>query len=153
MGLWANSQHVSGVISSQQPWVFFIFSLCFRDMPKTTNTILLCFSLLCVSPYFSFHFFSFFFSFFQTLKTVNIHMNMSCKLLSPPVLVHSTHFSLYAITEYRGSQSTHTLNTDFKTYTFVCGFSSIKFWRRCRGWERFDFTFLLTFLLCFFCAG
>ena len=30
------------------------------------------------------------------------------------------------------------------------GFPPIKFWRRCRGWERFDFTFLLTFLLCFF---
>jgi len=37
--------------------------------------------------------------------------------------------------------------------TFVRDFSSIKFWRHFRGWQPFDLTFLLTFLLCFWYAG
>ena len=51
-------------------------------------------------------------------------MNQSVKLLSPPVLVDSTRFNLYAMTKVsRKPKHTHTLNLDFKTYTFCARFS------------------------------
>ena len=37
------------------------------------------------------------------------------------------------------------LTSDFKIHTFRARFTTIKFWRCSWGWERFDFTFLLTF--------
>ena len=55
-------------------------------------------------------FVSFYFHYFKHWRTVNIHMNIPCKLLSPPVLVDSTRFSLYAVTEVsRKPKHTHFL--------------------------------------------
>ena len=47
-------------------------------------------------------------------------MNIPCKLLSPPVLVDSTHFNLYAITEVsRKSKHTH-IKYQFQNIHFLC---------------------------------
>ena len=50
-------------------------------------------------------------------------MNTLCKLLSPPVLMDLTRFSLYAITEVSTKPKyTHTSTLDFKIYTFCVQF-------------------------------
>ena len=80
------------------------------------------------SSYFTVPLFSFFVFFsihsLKYRKTVNTHVNVPCKLLSPPIPVDLTRFSLYDITKVsRKPKHTHTLNIDFKTYTFRARFS------------------------------
>ena len=72
--------------------------------------------------------FSFFLFFsFHSLKhwrTFNIHVNIPCKFLSPPVFVDSTRFSLYAITEVsRKPKHTH-FNSWFQNIHFLCAIFS-----------------------------
>ena len=68
-----------------------------------------------------FSFFIFFsFHSFKHWRTYNIHVNIPCKLLSPPVLVDSTHFSHYAITEVpRKPKHTH-FKSSFQNIHFLC---------------------------------
>ena len=104
---------------------FLSFSLCFRNISQKPQIhYFLCFPLLRVSPYFSFH--SLFFSFhsFKHWRTFNTHMNQPVKLLSPPVLVDSTRFSLNAITEVsRKPKHTH-FNSWFQNIHFLCAIFS-----------------------------
>ena len=103
---------------------FLSFHFVLEIYQKSQIQSFLCFPLLCVSPCFSFHsFLSFLFHSLKLWRIFNTDVNQPVKLLSPPVLVDSTRFSLYAIRKYRGSQSTHTLNLNFKTYTFCARFS------------------------------
>ena len=60
---------------------------------------------------------------FKHRRTVNTHVNIPCKLLSPPVLVDSTRFSLYTITEVsRKLKHTH-FTSWFQNNTFCAQFS------------------------------
>ena len=109
------------VVSSYE---FSFFFTLFQKYSKNHKYI-----LFYVSHFFVFHRTSLFHSLFSfpfiLSNIVNIHVNIPCNLLSPLVLVDSTHFSLYAIRKYRESQRTHTLNIDFKTYTFRARFFPI----------------------------
>ena len=99
------------------------FHFVFEIYQKTTNTIS---SMFPTSSCFTILLFSFFLFFsFDSLKhgrNFNTHVNILVKLLSPPVPVNSTCLASM-LRKYRGSQSTHTLNIDFKTYTFCVRFS------------------------------
>ena len=135
---------------------FLSFSICFRYInKKITNITFLCFPLLRVSPYFSFSFIVFFsFHSFKHWRTVNIHVNMPCKLLSPPVLVDSTRFSLYAITEVSRKPKHALLTLDFKTYTFCARFSQDQILAPLTGMETVWFHVFVNFSSLFFwCAG
>jgi len=104
---------------------FLSFSFCFRYISKITKIISsmfstsLCFTVLLLSFFIFFSFHS-----FKYWTTINIHVNISCKLLSPPVLVDSTHFSLYAITEVsRKPNHTH-FKYRFQNIYFLCAIFS-----------------------------
>jgi len=76
-------------------------------------------SLCFTVPLFSFFIFLSLHS-LKLWRIVNIHVNISCKLLSPPVLVDSTRFSLYAITEVsRKPKHTH-FKYQFQNIHFLC---------------------------------
>ena len=100
-----------------------------------------------------FSMFSTSFHFFKHWRTFNIHVNISCKLLSTPVLMDLTRFSLYAITEVLRKPKHAHFNSWFQNIHFSCAVSPDKIMALLPGWERFDFTFLLTFLLYFWCVG
>ena len=92
------------------------------EISKITNTIFSMFlTSLCFIVPFSFHFFVFFpFHSFKYWRTFNTHVNQSVNLLSPPVLVDSTRFSLYAIRKVsRKPKHTH-FNFWFQNIHFLC---------------------------------
>ena len=100
---------------------FSFFSLYLEILSKNHKDI-----FFYVSHFFMFHctlLFSFFVFFpFHSLnhwRTLHIHVNISCKLLSPPILLDSTLFSLYAITEVSRKPKHALLTIDFKTH-FSC---------------------------------
>ena len=103
---------------------FLSFSLYFRNTIKNHKYIFfyvspsLCFTVLLFSFFIFFSFHS-----FKHWRTFNIHVNIQCNLLSPPVLVDSTRFSLYGYNESIEEAKAHTLTLDFKTYTFRARFS------------------------------
>ena len=104
------------------------FSLSFHfvlDIPRKPQiSYLLCFSLLCVSPYFSFPFFILFsFHSFKYWKTFNTHVNQPVKLLSPPVIMDSTRFSLYAIIEVSRKPKHIHFNSWFQSIHFLFAIS------------------------------
>ena len=75
----------------------------------------LCFTVLLFSFFVFFSFHS-----FKHWRTFNIHVNIPCKLPSPSVLMDSTRFSLYAITEVsRRPKHTH-FNSWFQNIHFSC---------------------------------
>jgi len=78
----------------------------------------LCFTVLLFSFFIFFSFHS-----FKYWRTINTHMNQPVKLLSLPIPVDSTRLASMLQRKYRVSQRTHTLNLDFKTYTFRARFS------------------------------
>ena len=82
------------------------------------------FSTSLFSPYFSFPFFVFFsFHSLKLWRIFNTHVNQPVKLLSPPVLVDSTRFSLYAIMEVsRKPKHTH-FKYQFQNIHFCARFS------------------------------
>ena len=85
------------------------FLLYFRNISKTINILS---SMFPTSSYFTVLFsYHSLFSFLLILSNIEepfTHMNQPVKLQSPPVLVDSTHFSLYAITEVsRKPKHTH----------------------------------------------
>ena len=72
------------------------------------------------SPYPSLSILCFLFFSLKYRRTVNTHVNRSVKLLSPPVLIDSTRFSLYAITEVsRKPKHTH-FKYPFQNIHFLC---------------------------------
>ena len=107
------------VVSSHE---FSLFLLCFRYTNKTHKNY-----FFYVSHFFEFHrtllfLFLVFFSFhsFKYWRTLNIHVNIHCELLSPLVLVDSTRFSLYAIMEVsRKPNHTH-FKSWFQNIHFSC---------------------------------
>ena len=139
------------VVSSRE---FSFFSLVLEIYQKSQIHSFLC------SHFFVFHrtslfhsLLSFSFHSFKHWRTFNTHVNQPVMLLSPPVLMDSTCFSLFTVRKYRGSQSTHTLNLDFKTYSFCARFSPDQILVLFLGMRTVWFHVLLTFLLCFWCAG
>ena len=133
---------------------FLSFLLCFRNNIKNHKYI-----LFHVSHFFVFHRTSLFHSLFSFLFILsNIEEPLTytwtycVKLLSPPVPMDSTHFSHYAITEV-SRKPKHTHFNSFNTYTFCVRFSHDQILAPLPGMGTFDFTFLLIFLLCFWCAG
>jgi len=101
--------------------------------------------------------FSFFVFFsFDSLKlwrTLNIHVNIPCKFLSPPVLMDSTRFSLYAITEVsRKPKHTH-FNSWFQN-TFRAQFSADQILAPLPGMRTVWFHIFVNFSFLFFwCTG
>ena len=100
---------------------FLSFSLVLDIQIKTINILSsrfptsLCFTILLFSFFIFFSFHS-----LKHWRTVNIHVNIPCKLLSPPVLVDSTRFSLYAIMEVsRKPKHTH-FKYQFQNIHFSC---------------------------------
>jgi len=114
---------------------FLSFSLCFRYISKITKIISSmfptssCFTVLLLSFFIFFSFYS-----FKHWRTINIHVNIPCKLLSPPVLVDSTRFNLHAITEVLMKpkhthfkywfQNIHFLYAVFPRSTIIYGFNA-----------------------------
>jgi len=99
---------------------FFLVHFVLEILSKTTNIFFSMFpTSLCFTD-FSFH--SLFSSFhsFKHWRTFNIHVNIPCKLLSLPILVDSTRFSLYAITKVsRKPKQTH-FKSWFQNIHFSC---------------------------------
>ena len=104
--------------------VFFIFSLCFRSISKITNILSSMFPTSWCFTVLLFSFFIFFpFHSFKHWRTFNTHVNQPIKLLSPPVLMDSTRFSLFAITEVsRKPKHTH-FKYQFQNIHFSCAIS------------------------------
>ena len=88
---------------------FFLFYFILEIIQKSQIPSLLCFPLLCFHHTILFSFLIFFsFHSLKYWRTVNIYVNIPCKILSPPVLVDSTRFSLYAKTKVsRKPKHTH----------------------------------------------
>ena len=97
------------------------FPLCFRNIKNQKNHSFLCFSLPCFHRTLLFSFFSFFsFHSLKLWRIFNKHVNQPVKLLSPPILVDSTRFSLYAITEVsRKPKHTH-FKSSLQNIHFLC---------------------------------
>ena len=140
------------IVSSHE---FPFFSLCFRNIIKNHKYLLFyvptssCFTIL-----FSFYsLFSFLFILWNIEEPLIYIREHTGKTSIASCLCRFEPFSLYAIKEVSKKPKHSLLTREFKTTLFVHGFSPIKFWRRCQGWERLDFTFLLTFLLYFWCAN
>ena len=96
---------------------FFSFLVVLEIYQNSQKPFLLCFPLLCISPYSSLFISLFSFKYWRTFNT---HVNQPCKLLSPPVLIDLTRFSLYAITEVsRKPKHTH-FKYQFQNIYFLC---------------------------------
>jgi len=140
------------VVSSHE---FSFFSLLFRNITKTTNIFFsmfptsLCFTVLLFSFFIFFSFHS-----FKHWRTLNTHVNQPVKLLSPPILVDLTRFSLYVIMEVSRKPKHIHFKYWFQNIHFSYAVSPDQILALLPGgWEWFNFTFLLTFLLCFWWAG
>ena len=128
---------------------FFLFYFILELYQKSQIPSLQCFYLCfhCILLFLFFIFFSFHSLKLEELLTYTRKQTGKVSIVSCPCGFDP--FSLYAITDVsRKLKCTH-FNFWFQNDTFCARFTTIKFWRRCRGWERFNFTSLLTFLLCF----
>ena len=106
------------VVSSRE---FSFFFTLFQTYKKSQIYSFLCFPLLCFHRTSLFILCFPFFSFFKTLNNfLTKYVNQPVKLLSPPVLVDSTYFSLYAITKVsRKPKHTH-FKYRFQNIHFLC---------------------------------
>ena len=100
---------------------FLSFLLCFNNTKITFQTTIFWCFYLCFHCTLLFSFFVFFsFDSLKLWRTVNTHVNIPCKLLSPPILMDLTRFSLYAITKVsRKSKHTH-FKSSFQNIHFLC---------------------------------